>query len=61
MRCSWAGAGLALLQIFLDAMGTGWTFTLFGGMALACLGVAWLEWTYGMVWRKQMREKGVER
>ena len=61
MRCSRAGAGLALLQIFLDVMGTGWTFTLFGGVALACLGVAWLEWKYGKAWREQMRERGVER
>ncbi|KAL8798070.1 MAG: hypothetical protein Q9182_006981 [Xanthomendoza sp. 2 TL-2023] len=61
MRCTWAGAGLALLQIIVDAMGTGWTFTLFGGVALACLIVAWLEFEFGMVWRKEMREKGVER
>lgn len=61
MRCSWAGAGLALLQIFLDAMGTGWTFTLFGGVALACLGLARLEWEFGQTWRGRKMGRGVER
>ena len=61
MRCTWAGAGLALLQIFLDAMGPRWAFTLFGAVALACLGLAWLEFYFGMAWRRKMREIGVER
>ncbi|OQE46852.1 hypothetical protein PENCOP_c001G03016 [Penicillium coprophilum] len=53
VRCSLAGAGLAFLQSCLDAMGPGWTFTLFGGLCMACLGVAWLEWKYGKMWRQQ--------
>ena len=61
VRCSLAGGGLALLQVFLDAIGIGWTFTLFGGMCIGCLGLAWLEWRYGKSWRGRMKEKGVER
>lgn len=61
MRCTWAAAGLALLQIFLDTMGPGWTFTLFGGLNLACLGPAWLEFGFGMVWRREIRDGGEER
>ncbi|KAJ5163357.1 Major facilitator superfamily domain general substrate transporter [Penicillium coprophilum] len=53
VRCSLAGAGLAFLQSCLDAMGPGWTFTLFGGLCMACLGVSWLEWKYGKMWRQQ--------
>ncbi|KAJ5500005.1 hypothetical protein N7453_009056, partial [Penicillium expansum] len=53
VRCSLAGAGLAFLQSCLDSMGPGWTFTLFGGLCLACLGLAWLEWKYGKRWRRQ--------
>ncbi|KAJ5514350.1 Major facilitator superfamily domain general substrate transporter [Penicillium fimorum] len=53
VRCSLAGAGLAFLQSCLDATGPGWTFTLFGGLCMACLGLAWLEWGYGKRWRRQ--------
>ncbi|KAJ5185118.1 Major facilitator superfamily domain general substrate transporter [Penicillium cf. griseofulvum] len=53
VRCSLAGAGLAFLQSCLDATGPGWTFTLFGGLCMACLGLAWLEWEYGKRWRQR--------
>ena len=61
MRCSLAGGGLALLQIFLDSIGIGWTFTFLGGVCLACLGLAWLEWKYGKDWSEAIRAKGTER
>lgn len=61
VRASLAGIGLAVLQIFLDRMGVGWTFTLHGTISMACLGVAWLEWHYGLRWRQSMRKRGVER
>ncbi|KAL4988373.1 MFS general substrate transporter [Aspergillus falconensis] len=53
VRCSLAGAGLAFLQDALDAMGPGWTFTLFGGLCLGCLGAAFLEWGFGRRWRRR--------
>lgn len=34
-RCTAAAVGVAVLQPLIDAIGTGWTFTIFG---LACLG-----------------------
>jgi hypothetical protein len=61
VRASLAGLGTAVVQIFLDSMGVGWPFTLFGGICLGCLGVAWLEWKYGNVWRDNMKQRGVER
>jgi hypothetical protein len=61
VRAFLAGGGLALVQIFLDAMGVGWTFTVFGGLCIGSLGVAWLEWRCGMSWRDKMRERGIER
>jgi len=61
VRASLAGGGLAVVQIFLDAIGVGWTFTLFGGVCMGCLGAAWLEWRYGKSWRDSMRERGIER
>ncbi|KAJ5663475.1 MFS general substrate transporter [Penicillium longicatenatum] len=51
VRCSLAGAGLAFLQVSLDAMGPGWTFTLLGGLCMGSLSLAWFEWRYGMTWR----------
>lgn len=61
VRASLAALGLAVLQLLLDAIGIGWTFTLFGGISTACLGIAWLEWRHGELWREQMRAKGHDR
>lgn len=61
VRAFLAGGGTALVQIFLDVMGAGWTFTLFGGVCMGCLGLALLEWRYGKIWRDKLRERGVER
>lgn len=61
VRAFLAGGGAALVQVFIDAMGVGWTFTVFGGLGFGCSGVAWLEWKYGKVWREKMRERGIER
>jgi hypothetical protein len=61
VRALLAGGGTALVQVFIDTMGVGWTFTLFGSLGMGCLGFAWLEWMYGKLWRDNMRERGVER
>lgn len=60
VRCCLAAGGLALVQVFIDVMGVGWTFTLFGSVCMGCLGVAWLEWKFGKGWRDRMRERGIE-
>lgn len=60
VRTFLARGGTALVQVFIDAMGVGWTLTLFGGLGMGSLGFAWLEWMYGKLWRDKMRETGVE-
>lgn len=61
VRAFLAGGGTALVQISLDHVGVGWTFTLFGAICMVCLYLAWLEWTSGKIWRDKLREEGVER
>ena len=61
VRAFLAGAGTACVQPFIDAMGVGWTFTLFGGLGMACMGFAWLECSFGQSWRDKMKARGVER
>jgi len=61
VRCLLAGLGLAVLDLILRSIGVGWTFTLLGGVSAACLGIAWLEWTFGKRWRDELREKGIVR
>ncbi|OBT60772.1 hypothetical protein VE03_09747 [Pseudogymnoascus sp. 23342-1-I1] len=56
VRCAMAAGGLALLQLILDHVGTGWCFTVFGGTMLGCLGLAWVEWRFGMGWRQKLKE-----
>lgn len=56
VRCAMAAGGLALLQLILDHVGPGWCFTLFGGTMLGCLGLAWVEWRFGMGWRQALKE-----
>lgn len=60
VRCSLAGVGLAVLEPLLHKMGVGWTFTLFGGISLACLGIAWVVWRFGGKWRGERRVEGRE-
>jgi len=61
VRAFLAAGGTACVQPLIDATGVGWTFTLFGGLGMACMGFAWLECAFGRDWRDQMRERGVER
>ncbi|PWI64188.1 hypothetical protein PCL_12051 [Purpureocillium lilacinum] len=61
VRAFLAGGGTALVEVFIDSMGVGWTFTIFGGLGMIALALAWLEWVYGEKWRKDMRDRGVER
>lgn len=61
VRALLAGGGTALVQVFINSMGVGWTFTLFGGLGLGSLGFAWLEWKHGKLWRDRMGERSNER
>jgi uncharacterized protein (DUF697 family) len=61
VRCLLAGGGLALVQILIDEIGVSFTFTLFGGICMATIAVAWLEWRYGKSLRDKMKERGIAR
>ena len=54
VRCTFAAAGLAALQPLINAVGTGWCFTMIalvsGGMGTACVV---LEGIWGESWRRQ--------
>jgi hypothetical protein len=61
VRAFLAGIGIAFVQPSIDAIGVGWTFTLFGGLGMACMGFAWLEYAFGQRWRDKKKARGVER
>ena len=61
VRAFLAGISTACVQPFTDAMGVGWTFTLFGSLCMACMGFAWLEYAFGQRWRDEMEGRAVER
>lgn len=50
VRCALAAAMLAVVQMMIDSIGTGWTFTIFGIMSGICGPM--------MVWLMKMRSKG---
>ncbi|KAL8664311.1 MAG: hypothetical protein Q9202_003125 [Teloschistes flavicans] len=61
VRCSVAAIGVSILQFILDRLGPGWTFTLFGGLGAATAPMLWAEWRWGMLWRNERLQKGIER
>lgn len=61
VRCSVAAIGVSILQFILDGLGPGWTFTLFGGLGAATAPMLWAEWRWGMQWRNERLQKGIER
>ncbi|PTD02821.1 Quinidine resistance protein 1 [Fusarium culmorum] len=56
-----AGSSTGLIQVFIDAMGIGWIFTLFGEVGFSSVLAAWLEWRYGQCWREMIRANGINR
>lgn len=61
VRALLAGGGTAFVQPLIDTAGIGWAFTFFGGLGLACMGLAWLEFTFGQGWRDKLRARGIVR
>jgi len=51
IRCTFAAVAVAVLQDVLDAIGSGWTFTLLGLLCLISIGLCLLIRTKGMKWR----------
>jgi MFS family permease len=57
VRCALAAIMVAFLQNLLDAIGTGWTFTLMGGFTLLAMGLFLVDYTFGTAWRQQVLRK----
>ena len=58
IRCALGGAGVALLQIISDTVGTGWCFTIYAAFGVLCLPMLLLLRQRGHCWRKSSRRKG---
>ncbi|KAI6763302.1 hypothetical protein HG531_013199 [Fusarium graminearum] len=61
VRAFLAGGSMGLVQVFIDAMGVGWTFALFGVVSFSSVLAAWLEWRCGQGWREVIRANGINR
>ena len=57
VRCSVAAIGVSILQIALDHIGPGWTFTLLGALGVMTAPMLWLVWLWGMTWRIERADK----
>ncbi len=55
IRCTFAAVDVAVLQDVLDAIGSGWTFTLLGLLCLISIGLCLLIRKKGMKWRARKR------
>ena len=53
VRCSVAAIGISILQILLDHLGPGWTFSLLGALGMATAPMLWIVWLRGMTWRTE--------
>lgn len=51
-RCSMGAVATAVVQHMIDAMGIGWTYTIFGGLAMACTPCLWVVMKWGPRWRE---------
>ncbi|KAN0110659.1 chloramphenicol resistance protein [Hyaloscypha variabilis] len=56
IRGTFAAVGVSIIQILLDHIGVGWTFTLLAGLCGTASPLLWVELRRGMEWR-QIRDK----
>ncbi|KAF7864300.1 uncharacterized protein EAF02_010268 [Botrytis sinoallii] len=56
-RCLLGAAGVAVVQLIIDALGSGVTFLIFAGITFACTPLLMLEWYHGGRWRTERAEK----
>ncbi|KAF7957666.1 hypothetical protein EAE96_003239 [Botrytis aclada] len=57
IRCLLGAAGVAVVQLIIDALGSGVTYLIFAGVTFACSPLLMLEWYYGGRWRVERAEK----
>jgi MFS family permease len=57
MRCSVGAAGVAVVQLIIDAIGAGPTFLLFALITALLSSLLLLEWFFGPRWRLERRER----
>ncbi|KAK5167351.1 uncharacterized protein LTR77_007050 [Saxophila tyrrhenica] len=58
-RCIIAAGGVVVVQVVMNALGSGWTFTLIGGLCWATLPMYWIVRANGWEWRKRKAEQSV--
>lgn len=57
VRCSVGAFGVAIVQVVIDAIGSGPSFALFAGITLVMSPMLLLSWYFGQKWRDERREK----
>lgn len=55
VRCAMAGAGLAALQVLIDAVNVGWCFMIYAGFCLVSVPLLWMLQAFGLGWRGAVR------
>lgn len=58
-RCLVAAAGVAVLELLLDSIGPGWTFTLYGCMCGLSVPMLWAVRKHGQHWRMEQNRNSV--
>jgi hypothetical protein len=61
VRGTLAAVGVSVLQILLDRLGVGWTFSVLAALCATAAPVLWMEWRWGMAWRTGREAKAKER
>lgn len=60
VRGTVAVVGVSVLQLLLDRLGVGWTFSLLAALCATTLPVLWVEWRWGMGWRTRREARAKE-
>ncbi|KDQ50724.1 hypothetical protein JAAARDRAFT_74054 [Jaapia argillacea MUCL 33604] len=57
VRCACSAALVSIVDLLVNAIGTGWTFVVFGGMIALITPVLYLEMKMGPVWRARRKAR----
>lgn len=56
-RCLIAAGGVAVIEVLMNAVGTGWAFTVAGGLCWMTVPMLWIVREKGWQWRKHRAER----